>query len=181
MKNTTIKNFIALGTLAVILMSSHSALAYVPGVWDPQPRTTVMEPAFTKVPTTYDAPVTPQVTTPVVAQPTKTVAQNTTKPTASTNTNKAVAVRNTNTANQGTVYGPTTNTGAMDQSVYPYGNTNVSNGSELTALSLNGSGSFMPSSVWQWFIVIFLILVIVIISRMLTRGPEHHNVHSAAH
>lgn len=55
-------------------------------------------------------------------------------------------------------------------------------GNDITALSLRGSGSFMPSSIWQWIFVIILILVIVIIARMLTNKPmvlqESHVSHT---
>ncbi len=169
MKNTITKNLIAIGTLAILLVSTHSAFAYVPGVWDPQPRVATNEAAFTKVPTTYDAPVVAQTTT----TPVKTVSTTTTKKTtvATTTTPKTVATNQSTTNNNAyptNVYQSDTN--------YPY-----NNGSQLTALSLQGSGSFMPSSVWQWLIVIFLILVIIIIARILGRKPDHHEVHTVTH
>lgn len=180
MKNTIIKNLITTGTLAILLVSTHSASAYVPGVWEPQPRVASNEAAFTKVPTTYDAPVTPQTTpatvkTSTTTTPAKTVSTTTTKKTtvATTTQPKQVASSQvyTNTAYPANVYQSDNN--------YPYQNYN--NGSELTALSLQGSGGFMPSSVWQWLIVIFLILVIIIIARILGRRQEHHEVHTVTH
>ena len=48
---------------------------------------------------------------------------------------------------------------------------------ELTALSFRGSGGFMPSSIWQWMIVIALILVIIVLARMI--GKKDHNPHGA--
>lgn len=39
----------------------------------------------------------------------------------------------------------------------------------VTALSVKGSGSFMPSSVFQWFLMILLILAIIIIARMVSK------------
>ena len=39
----------------------------------------------------------------------------------------------------------------------------------VTALSVKGSGSFMPSSVFQWFLFILLILAIIIIARMVSK------------
>lgn len=49
----------------------------------------------------------------------------------------------------------------------------------LTALSLNGSGGFMPSSIWQWILVAFLILIIIVLIRTVTnsrpRVSEHHD------
>lgn len=43
----------------------------------------------------------------------------------------------------------------------------------LTALSLGGSHSFMPSSVWQWVLVFFLLLVVIILFRIVL-----HNIRS---
>lgn len=52
----------------------------------------------------------------------------------------------------------------------------------ITALSLRGSGSFMPSSIWQWIFVIILILIIIIIARMFVKKPtveqESHIAHA---
>ena len=60
-----------------------------------------------------------------------------------------------------------------------YNGSNQSNGNKITALSLKGSGSFMPSSIWQWILVVILILAIIIISRMFIRkpSPADHDVH----
>ena len=48
----------------------------------------------------------------------------------------------------------------------------------LTALSSRGSDSFLPSSFWQWLLVIILILIIVIIARKIARS-SHDNIHAA--
>lgn len=51
----------------------------------------------------------------------------------------------------------------------------------VTALTVKGSGSFMPSSVFQWFLFILLILAIIIIARMISktfsRDPHGAVVH----
>lgn len=39
----------------------------------------------------------------------------------------------------------------------------------VTALSVNGSGGFMPSSIFQWLLFILLILGIIIIARMVSK------------
>ena len=39
----------------------------------------------------------------------------------------------------------------------------------VTALSMNGSGSFLPSSVFQWFMLILLIFAIIIVARMIIK------------
>ena len=51
------------------------------------------------------------------------------------------------------------------------------NSNGIAALSLAGSGGFMPSSVWQWLLVILLILVIVILARTLSKPHGHDVVH----
>ena len=60
MNITTIKNSITFLLVAFALVSAQSTFAYVPGVWDPQPRVNVNEPAFFSVPLTYDKPVMTQ-------------------------------------------------------------------------------------------------------------------------
>jgi len=47
----------------------------------------------------------------------------------------------------------------------------------LTALSFRGDGGFLPSSFWQWLLVIVLILAIVIIVRLINRS-SYKEVHS---
>lgn len=87
-----------------------------------------------------------------------------------------------------------TNSTTTDTSrTYTDNNSNISNSgingnllgasagnSEITALSLGGSGSFMPSSVWQWIFVVILILVIIILARMFVKKPSpyDHDVHA---
>lgn len=175
MKNTSIKNLIAVGTLAFMFVFSHSASAYVPGLWDPQPRVTNNPQFTTVVSSAYSTPVMNQSTTNTTTTTNTNTVQSTPKPVVATRTiTRYVTVNrpatestvvNTNNADQGQVTG----------SLYPNTSTN-----ELTALSLNGSGGFMPSSIWQWFLVVLLILAIVIIFRMLVRKPEHHEIHTHA-
>jgi len=62
-------------------------------------------------------------------------------------------------------------------------NLGASAGNGITALSLRGSGGFMPSSIWQWIFVVILILVVVILARLITKKPavveeEIHAVHT---
>ena len=61
----------------------------------------------------------------------------------------------------------------------PYNNGQQMNSNDLTALSVKGSGGFFPSSVFQWFLVILLILAIVIIARMISRSmtKSHNSIH----
>lgn len=46
----------------------------------------------------------------------------------------------------------------------------VVDGNGVTALTVAGSGGFMPSSVFQWFLVILLILAIIIVARMISKS-----------
>ncbi len=57
----------------------------------------------------------------------------------------------------------------------------VTNGNDLTALSIKGSGGFMPTSVFQWFLVILLILAIVIIARMVSKTFSNGSHAAPAH
>ncbi len=188
--NTT-KNSIAFLAIA-FLFSAGSALAYVPGVWDPQPRVNMNEPAFTKVPTTYDAPVVPQT----VAMnnynvntnngnSNSNINPNANTNTSNTNTTSSTVTKNTTSStNKVTTAARVRNTNTSNDNGYVASDFNnsqlkpvVTTGNGLTALSVAGSGGFMPSSVFQWFLIILLILGIIIIARMLTRS-DHHEVHN---
>ncbi len=47
----------------------------------------------------------------------------------------------------------------------------------VTALSMNGSGSFLPSSVFQWFMFVLLILAIIIVARMIIKKRAMNKMH----
>lgn len=49
--------------------------------------------------------------------------------------------------------------------------------SGLTALSLRGSGGFMPSSIWQWILAGILLLVIIILIRVLINNSNKKSSH----
>lgn len=55
------------------------------------------------------------------------------------------------------------------------------NDNNITALSLRGSGGFMPSSIWQWILVVILILIIIVISRMIKHKSEIKDESHVAH
>ncbi len=177
----TIKNFIAILIVTVSFTSAASAFAYVPGVWDPQPRVNMNESAFTKVPNPYDAPViiqtTPMPTVVPVNQNTTNTSSNTTQ-TATTTTASNTSVRKVATAARvRNTYSAADYNNQLKPVVTTATNNGYVNNNGLTALSLAGSGSFMPSSIWQWFLVILFILAIIIIVRMLTR-PDHNEVNT---
>ncbi len=173
----TIKNLILLSALGIVFISANNALAYVPGVWDPQPRINTGESAFTKIPNPYEA-------TPIIQR--TTVISNKTVANTSTETVKDVSSTTNKTSTNTTVKNKTaTNTTANSGSVnsnklLPIINTDT-NRNNLTALSMGGSGGFMPSSVWQWLIVVILILFIIIIARRLRNEPiaQHQDIHPA--
>lgn len=47
----------------------------------------------------------------------------------------------------------------------------------LTALSLRGSGGFMPTSIWQWILVAVLILIIIVLIRTVTNSRPRVSLH----
>ncbi len=168
----TIKNFIAILIVTVSFTSAASAFAYVPGVWDPQPRVNINEPAFYKVPMTYDAPLIIQ-TTPIIIAPVNQDNNN------NTNTQPPVIKKVVTNVQPATNRASSTSmfpASQIDNQLKPVVTTNTNNNG-LTALSLAGSGGFMPSSIWQWFLVVLFILAIIIIVRMLTR-PDQNEVHT---
>lgn len=118
MKIKALKNLIVFGAFAFAFLCYGHALAYVPGVWDYQPNIQTGEPAFTQVPMGADYYSYYPAPAPI----------------ASTNNN----------ANNQTATPKNTATKPADNST---ANTDKTNGNNLTALSLNGSGSFMPSSI----------------------------------
>jgi hypothetical protein len=61
-----------------------------------------------------------------------------------------------------------------DQAYNPY-----DQGNGITALSLRGKDSFMPSSIWQWMFVVVLILAIIILARTFVNKPNPED-HSSA-
>jgi len=88
---------------------------------------------------------------------------NTVKPTTTTTTKTA----NTNTGNYINYDGNNSMLGASAYNSQGFVPIQGTNRSDLTALSVNGSGSFMPSSVFQWILLILLIFAIVVVSRMI--------------
>jgi len=103
------------------------------------------------------------------------------KNTSETNTtNKVATTTSSKTVTDNTYNTNESDNNNLDDSAY----NGQDNGNNITALSLRGSGGFMPSSIWQWFLVVILILVIIVISRMLIRKKqnttmqESHAVHA---
>jgi hypothetical protein len=105
-------------------------------------------------PTTY--------TTPKVATATNNTTTSTVKTTEKVIDNKENNNNTTNTSNSNSDYNNYLGASAYNSSYQTPDN-------RITALTLRGSGSFMPSSIWQWIFVIILILAIIIIARMLSR------------
>jgi hypothetical protein len=115
----------------------------------------------------------------------------------SSNTNSTTKNTNTTTTTQKEVYvdnqaietEPVNSNSNLGASAYnslgasAYNSYEQNKGSQITALSLKGSGGFMPSSIWQWILVVLLILAIIVIARMIKHRSEvkeetHTTVHS---
>ena len=56
--------------------------------------------------------------------------------------------------------------------------TPVVDSNGVTALSIKGSGSFMPSSVFQWIMLVLIILAIIVIARMIVRKSSNNDPHA---
>jgi hypothetical protein len=117
-------------------------------------------------------------TSPVTTSSTSTSSTSTTttkaKTTASSTNNNKVA-SNVKTSSANNTLGVNENTG------YQNFNSFDSNPNRLTALSFRGSGGFLPSSVWQWLIVIFLILMIIIVARLISKPYRYQVRNLPAH
>ncbi len=67
---------------------------------------------------------------------------------------------------------------ASNNEAFTSTNSGQSFNNGLTALSFRGSGSFLPSSFWQWLLVIVLILFIVILIRLINKYNLRNRNHS---
>ena len=83
---------------------------------------------------------------------------------------KATKVEETNVVAKNTNTNVSRDEVSYDDDSYKSRTSNDSKENNLTALSLKGSGGFMPSSIWQWIIVVLLIFAIVILSRMVIKS-----------
>ncbi len=136
-----------------------------------QPKTSIVNNYYQTAPTVKTA--TPTVTY-VTPTNTNTYGTPVNSNTSGYNTNSAIPSGYNNTGSN--------TLGASAYTGFSNGYQSVNTGNGITALSLKGSGGFMPSSVWQWIFVIILILVIIIIARTLIKKPaiaqESHAVHA---
>ncbi len=179
MKIKSAKNIIAIGALAIMLFGTQKVFAYVPGVWDPQPRVqTSDQSAFTEIPA-YDTTPVPQPTnssfvvapSPVVTYVYEQAPKQTQVQTASNVVYKMVTTNSTTATPASSNLPPVV---SSDQQYQSNGFAPTATNNNLSALSLNGSGGFMPSSVWQWILIVFLILIIIIIARLFKKPEPHH-------
>lgn len=122
-----------------------------------KPGTTIVNNYYTTAPAN-----TSRVATTTNTSNTSTTKNNTTN----TNTNTTKSTPNDTNTDKSTTDSTTKNTDGV------YGGATDVTGGDLTALSLKGSGSFMPSSIWQWILVIFLILIVIILVRIVSKPPR---------
>ncbi len=153
MKNKTMHNFITTGVLAIMLFSAQSAFAYVPGVWELQPRTALPESPFIEAPVTVSASTTTQSSTQSTA--TSSSSSNTTQ-------TQSQAKKTTTVAKKA----PVAST-AKSTTQTPVENT-------LTASAAGSSSNFMPDTILEWIFVVLLIAAIIILSRKITQKPAPH-------
>ena len=85
------------------------------------------------------------------------------------NTNIDLSSNDSNTEND--------NFGLRDGSSVDRNLLGASAANGLTALSLRGSGGFMPSSIWQWILAGILLLVIIILIRVLINSSNKRSAH----
>lgn len=117
-----------------------------------------------------------QPTTPIVNNYYQAIPVNTSKKVVSTSTTtKSTSNSNTSVKSDNT---SSTNTDKESSSV---NNNQGFNSNGLPALSFAGSGGFLPSSFWQWIIVIFLILIIIILARLIGKSSHKDNHAISAH
>lgn len=106
---------------------------------------------------------------------------------ANTSTNQTRTYTSTNTGSRGNT-GEYVSYDANGQMISASAYNGYNNGQQVvyddngvTALSVRGSGGFMPSSVWQWLLLIILILAIVIVARMVSKTFSNNSHGVPAH
>jgi lipopolysaccharide export LptBFGC system permease protein LptF len=200
-----IKNVIGFCAFVLALGITASAHAYVPGVWDPQPRVQTGESSWTSQSSLLDANTnTINNNTQYQNQNSFTrapyfwetgsnsgatnQANNTSSTkTVATNSGTTQAKTSTSTTSRATTTSTNSNTSAntSTNSVNNFSNLPpVVNGDTINNLGASAaySGSFMPSSIGEWFLVLILVLIIVIIARLIARsGSQADHGHAAAH
>lgn len=112
--------------------------------------------------------------TPINNQPVNNSVNNTSTNTTKTTTVRHIVARNTSAKPAPVVQNQVagTNVGVISAS-----DMNQASANNLPALSLRGSNSFMPDTVFEWLLTIIFILVIIIIIRVMSRkhGPTDHH------
>jgi hypothetical protein len=100
-----------------------------------------------------------------------------TKDTSNTNSNVSSTTKNSTVSNT-TTTSNNTNTTSNDVASNSVQGTSLSANS-LSALSVSGTDSFLPDTVFEWICVFFLILVIILLIRQLRPKADHG--HAVAH
>ncbi len=191
MKNTAYKNSIFIITIAFALLAFHSASAdtywtrSVPFTTNPAPDRSMYNNQYTFGGSyaQYDSPAlaepSPQYyqSQPLPAR-SPYATSGTTRPAApapvATSATNGSALKSSNPF--GDFFSTESKTG--DAPVVS-DTTETVDGNNLGALSLFGSDSFMPNTVFEWILVIVCILVIVILARILQKRMKR-NIHTEA-
>lgn len=201
-----VKGLLSVGSLAIILLASNTANAYVPGVWDPTPRVNPNEPAFFVVPTTVDQPVVVSKPAPTQVQQAPVATQTQTAPVQTNSQTQVVArapatktvARSTTTRTRTVALASNTPVYYQQQPVVYQQPVYANNQSQLPpAQTINPnynpgfqpnmqasaakSGSFFPTTFWGWFLLILLILAVIMIARKLIKSDRAQMQMSHAH
>jgi len=189
MKNNILKNLIVIGIFAIFIFGANNTFAYYNGY---APSTVDLSVPLVATPSTagqYNSYAQQQPYTYVQPQQAQPVAQPAQQKVANTGSTQGTSVATANTTGTTGKYinydANRVNPNTLGASAYGYNNPEVTNtpvdSNGVTALSLKGSGSFMPSSVFQWIMLVLLILAIIVVARMLGRKSAANNSHAATH
>ncbi|MBP6931544.1 MAG: hypothetical protein KBD48_00725 [Candidatus Pacebacteria bacterium] len=135
-------------------------------------------PVYTQVAPTYQQPVQ-YIATPAVAQaPTVQYVQSDV-PTTYVNTPSTSSTKSTTRVASNTTVKSTNTSNVSQSNTIPaenLGASAVNSTNNLTALSMNGTNSFMPDTVFEWFMTVVGILALIILIRVLFKkeGHGHH-------
>ncbi|HLP86969.1 MAG TPA: hypothetical protein VK153_03825 [Candidatus Paceibacterota bacterium] len=177
-----------------VSFQSNSAADYYGNGGYPYPQNNYQYPQSSQYPVPYYYPqqvATANTTSTTATKPTSQVVNNyyyyQTPSTAKTSTTSTTGTYTYPSSTTSTSNGSTT--GGVINGVNTANNLGASaynpyaqvSGNGIPALTLRGSGGFMPSSIWQWILVVFLILAIIVLARMFVKkpSPADHDAHGA--
>jgi hypothetical protein len=170
MKNKAIKNLIILGTILFSFNFTQEAFAMCSGYSCDYNSSNRINTNYNN--SSYNRSSGYYSDTPTVINNYYSTNGSSSSTTKSTTKNPPLATATSVNTNPSDSSNDKSELGILDDSNIKNNLLGASAANGLTALSINGSRSFMPSSIWQWVLVGILILIIIILVRVLTNPKK---------